>query len=122
MPDHDVLVSAPDRAIPATTSRGGGIEAALVDVWDLAEVLAALSITGALGGTHGAGLPAALLALLSVCAISAVDAYRRTTWLRQHPMQIVGRLMLASTFVAWGAVLPAQALGLPATPGSLIVV
>jgi hypothetical protein len=30
--------------------------------------------------------------------------------------------MLASTFVAWGAVLAAQALGLPATPGSLMVV
>jgi hypothetical protein len=83
VPDHDVLVSTPDRAIPATTSRGG-IGAALVAVWDLAAVLAALSITGALGGSTRSWIARGLLALLSVCAISAVDAYRRTTWLRQH--------------------------------------
>jgi exopolysaccharide biosynthesis polyprenyl glycosylphosphotransferase len=120
-PDHEMFVSAPERGIPATTSRGG-IEVALVAAWDLAAVIAVLSITGALGGSTRGWIARGLLALLSVCAISAVDAYRRTSWLRQHPIQIVGRLMLASTFVAWGAVLAAEALGLPNAPGRLIIV
>ncbi len=119
--DRERVVSAPERTVPPTTARGS-IEVALVAAWDLATVMAALSITGALGGSTRGWIARGLLALLSVCAISAVDGYRRTSWLLQHPVQIVGRLMLASTFVAWGAVLAAQALGLPNTPGRLIVV
>jgi exopolysaccharide biosynthesis polyprenyl glycosylphosphotransferase len=120
-PDRESFVSTPERAVRAQPVHGN-VDVALVAAWDLAAVFAALSITGALGGGTRAWIVRGLLAALSVCAISAVDAYRRTTWLRQHPIRIVGRLMLASTFVAWGAVLAAQALGLPNTPGRLIVV
>ena len=107
-----MLISAPDRAMSATTARGS-IEVALIAAWDLVAVLAALSITGALSANVRGWVARGLAALLSVCALSAVDAYRRTSWLRQHPVQIAGRLMLASTFVAWGAVVAAQLLGLP---------
>ena len=116
-----MLISAPDRAMSATTARGS-IEVALIAAWDLVAVLAAMSITGALSANVRGWVARGLAALLSVCALSAVDAYRRTSWLRQHPVQIAGRLMLASTFVAWGAVVAAQLLGLPTQTGRLIVV
>jgi exopolysaccharide biosynthesis polyprenyl glycosylphosphotransferase len=98
-----------------------GVEAVLVAAWDLVVVLGALVLTGALGGALSGWIARGLVALFAVLAISAVDAYRRTSWLRQHPLQIVGRLIVASTFVAWAAVIAAAVVGAPDRPGPLIL-
>ncbi len=122
--ESDLLVAAAALPAPTNTGRAGapkGIEAALVATWDLAAVLGAMSVTGALNAGLRGWLARGFVAVVAICAISAVDAYRRTSWLRQHPLQIVGRLIVASTFAAWSAVIAAEVAGVRAAPGPLIL-
>ncbi|HEY6398368.1 MAG TPA: exopolysaccharide biosynthesis polyprenyl glycosylphosphotransferase [Solirubrobacteraceae bacterium] len=109
-------------ATPGQLHATKGLEAALVASWDLAVVVAALSITGALSAGLRGWIARGLVAIVTICAISAVDAYRRTSWLRQHPLQIAGRLIVASTFVAWAAVIAAEVVGARTAQGQLILV
>lgn len=94
------------RALGRTVSDG-----AVLAAWDLATAVAVLGLTGAFGtGLRGWGATL-LIGLLAVVVIDASGAYRRTSWLREHPVQILRALVLASTIVAWSGVLLQSALG-----------
>lgn len=96
-------------------------ERALLGVWDLAAVLIAFTATSAFGG-GGRGASAKLLvALLALAVLSAKGAYRRTAWLRQHPIDVMRRLLAASTILGWASVLVTLGLGRRPHLGSLII-
>jgi exopolysaccharide biosynthesis polyprenyl glycosylphosphotransferase len=112
--EAELLVSAggrdDPRAHPSAPAASG--EVALLAAWDVAGLVVALSITSAFGGGVRGWIAQAITALLALVMISAVGAYRRTSWLREHPLEMIRQLVIASTFVAWSGVIAAQALGI----------
>jgi exopolysaccharide biosynthesis polyprenyl glycosylphosphotransferase len=84
---------------------------AMLAIWDLTTTVAALALTGAFAGETRGWTARLLIGLLTVVVIDASGAYRRTSWLREHPLQIMRQLLLASTIVAWAGVLLTAALG-----------
>ena len=71
-------------------------------LWDLLVVVFVVPATGLLGrGVLGFGSGLAI-GLLAIAVIGAGGAYRRTSWLRDHPVHVARKLLtdsLANTFV-----------------------
>jgi exopolysaccharide biosynthesis polyprenyl glycosylphosphotransferase len=109
------------RAGPRNDGRAGGFEVALLAAWDLLVALIVLLSTNAFGtGLRGASVRTAV-GLLGILILSATGAYHRTSWLREHPVETVRQLALASTMLAWIGVLATVVLGLPQHMTALVI-
>jgi exopolysaccharide biosynthesis polyprenyl glycosylphosphotransferase len=87
-------------------------ETVLLRVWDLLVVLLVLVLSGAFGAGSRATVARVLVGALALAAIHGTGGYRRTLWLREHPLEVMGRLLIASTIVGWSQVLVTLGLGL----------
>jgi exopolysaccharide biosynthesis polyprenyl glycosylphosphotransferase len=102
-------------------SRGSIAEAMLLGTWDLFATLLALVLTGAFGGGVRGSVVRVLVSLGALVFLRVAGAYRRTAWLREHPLELIGQLLVASTALAWGGVLVTMALGLRYHLGPLVI-
>ncbi len=96
-------------------------EGVLLGVWDFAALLVAFTATNAFGGgTRGASAKL-LVALFGLGVLSAKGAFRRTSWLRQHPIDLMRALLAASTMIGWVTALVTLGLGRRAHFGPLLI-
>jgi exopolysaccharide biosynthesis polyprenyl glycosylphosphotransferase len=115
----EVLGSTGSR--PAPAGHGLLTDGLLLGAWDLGVVVLALTVTGAFGASFAGWLAAFVIGLVAVVAIGLAGAYPRTSWLREHPLHMLARLVVASTALAWAGVLVTLALGLHKDLGALVV-
>jgi exopolysaccharide biosynthesis polyprenyl glycosylphosphotransferase len=94
------------------TDRGTVPEVALLAAWDLLVLLVVLATTGAFGSGVRGDLLRLGVGLLGLVVVRASGAYRRTSWLREHPLQVIAQLLVAATVLAWAGVLVTLVLGL----------
>ncbi len=127
-PDGSTSPAQPDTSrahdcerAPGRSDRASVAEAALLGVWDLFAALAALALTGAFGSGAQGSLVRVLAGLLALVLLRAAGVYRRTSWLREHPLELIGQLLVASTILAWSGVLVTLALGLRSDFTPLVV-
>ena len=107
---------------PAPMARSGSrLEVALLGVWDLATVVLALAVTGAFGGGAAGVAAKATFCALALVVLSAFGVYNRTSWLREHPIETVGRLLLVSTTLVWIGVVGIQVFGIHARLAPLVI-
>jgi exopolysaccharide biosynthesis polyprenyl glycosylphosphotransferase len=113
--DDSVAPSRPEangRPTEAPRGRPRSAEAILLGAWDLLATLLAFAITDSFGSGARSTIVRVLLAFAALVFIRAAGAYRRTSWLREHPLELIGQLAIASTILAWTGVLLTLAFGL----------
>lgn len=98
---------------PTRVGRLATTERALLAAWDLIWTVALLTVTGAFGAGAAAVLSRVAIGVLALAAIHTAGADRRTAWLREHALQTLSQLLLASTIAAWSSVLVTLVLRLP---------
>jgi exopolysaccharide biosynthesis polyprenyl glycosylphosphotransferase len=96
-------------------------EGVLLRLWDLAAILVAFTAAGAFGGGVRGASAKLIVSLLALAVLGGKGAYRRTSWLREHPVDVTRRLVAASTIVGWVTVLVTLGLGRKLHLGSLII-
>lgn len=108
--DSVPLGNAESRPAPGVRERL--TDSVMLGAWDLAVVLLVLTVTGAFGSSFAGWVARLLIGALAPVAIGVAGAYPRTSWLRDHPFEMLARLVGASTALAWAGVLLTLALGL----------
>jgi len=108
---------------PRWRGSGAGGQGALIlgvlCAWDALVAALALGLGGAFTGA-GAGLITWLAVALAVpLPLSVAGAYRPSSWLREHPIEMMGGLAVTAAVVAWIAVLLAQLTGARVHLGAL---
>jgi exopolysaccharide biosynthesis polyprenyl glycosylphosphotransferase len=101
-------------------ARLSGLETTMLAGWDLLTLALALAATDAFGPGARGWVARGLSAVAVVVVLSGLHAYQRTSWLREHSLQLLRRLLLAAMIVAWSGVLLTGALGLRVRLGPLI--
>lgn len=95
---------------------------AALAAWDMAGVFFALLLTGAFhdrATDAGVGIG---LALVAAVLLRAAGAYRPASWVREHPIAMLGALTVAATGIAWAAVVLSAIFADRTDRGSLVVV
>lgn len=105
----------PPEVTPAAAGRRGASEQgarqiAALCAWDMLVVAAVVTLTNGFSGPARKPIAAVVLAPLAALALSVATAYRPSSWLREHPIEMLGTLTAASTAVAWAAFLLSSAL------------
>jgi exopolysaccharide biosynthesis polyprenyl glycosylphosphotransferase len=106
---------------PEHLGRGTDADALLLGGWDLVATLVVFAATSDLGSGLRGWIAKVLASLLALMVINGVGGYRRTIWLREHPVDVIQRLLVASTILAWSVVLVTLALGLRTRLAPLII-
>jgi exopolysaccharide biosynthesis polyprenyl glycosylphosphotransferase len=88
------------------SSRDAAVIGAL-GAWDAAVVVVLLRLSGALGPGLASALALVPLAALTAIALSCAGAYRPASWLREHPIEMVGGLAVVATVLCWAVLMVA---------------
>lgn len=91
--------------------RAGAMVIALLAAWDMLATAGILVLTGASGGGAGGVLTDVAAVLATPIGLSVAGGYRPASWLREHPIEMLGGLAVTAAAVAWGAVMVAAAAG-----------
>lgn len=112
-PDPAAGLGAPGEA------RGSVVIGALC-AWDVLAALSTLWLSGAFGRDGARAFAVVPMALLAAVTLSAAGAYRPQSWLREHPIEMLGGLSVAATVVAWAAVVTTALISARPHLGALI--